>query len=196
LLRNAYDLILQDRQHVELRTRNFSRIVDDWTPAEVAASRRLVRFDRHQEGHIVHLSFTPHLPEEPFDELSQVVVSCIKWPETNSDFFITSFDVLRLAEFILKLTMNTEMKNRVRRNMATVPYITLPKGKKPSSSHPDPRKDPYTLIMSFDTYQPRSIEKSIKIYDWEDLKNCLAKILQRFVSIVLFQLSLDNEHRD
>lgn len=179
---NTYDILFQDYQRIELRTRDFSLATYGWTAAEIAAGRRLICFERSQNDTVVHLNFATHRLEQPYNDQSQLVISCIKWPDGHSGFFITSFDVLRLVEFILNLKMETEMKNRVRRNMASVPFITLPKGKKPSGSHPDPKKDPFTLIMSFDTHQPRSIEKSIKVYDWYDLKNCLAKILQRFVS--------------
>ncbi|KAG8833651.1 hypothetical protein FRC17_010316 [Serendipita sp. 399] len=151
-----------------------------WTQAELNSGRRLVRFWRQQTGSLVRLSFSTHSDKESYEDQDSTVISCIRWPEEEKGFFVTSFDVVRLAEFALHLTMSTEMKNRARRNMAAVSSTTLPKVKD-ISDNPSLLEATFFLVMGFENPRARSIEKSIKVFDWYNLSECLSRILQRFI---------------
>ncbi|PVG02384.1 hypothetical protein CPB86DRAFT_697244, partial [Serendipita vermifera] len=154
----------------------------DWSNYETKAGRRLVRFEREQDGHVVSLCFYVQSPSalEPKDR--DATISCIKWPDGRDGYFVTSFDILKLSEFILNRSMGTELKNRARRNMAYIGCQTLPK------VHPEVDRDlslleeTFMRVMRFDDPKPRSIEKSIKAYDWNNLFRCIYKILGRWVS--------------
>jgi hypothetical protein len=152
----------------------------DWKPSEENAGRRLVRFSRKQLGSLVELSFATHAPCNPHREKLEVVISCISLPD-HEGLWVTSFDIVRLATYVLQIPLNTEMKNRARRNMASVDCKTLLRVIPNEHS----KTEAFTTIMEFEDPKPRSIEKSIKIYKWNVLEMCLSKILQRFVSFLL-----------
>ncbi|KAG8827195.1 hypothetical protein FRC19_005013 [Serendipita sp. 401] len=152
-----------------------------WTPAERKKGRRLIRFRRQQTGPSVSLSFATHVDNELYEKSSSIVISCIRWPSGKQRFFVTSYDVVRLAEFTLQRTLSTEMKNRARRNMAAVPSITLPKAKDLSDEQDPLYTKTFALVMDFDNPKARSIERSIKVFDWNNLFECLSRILQRFI---------------
>jgi hypothetical protein len=165
-------------------------IMDDWKALEKKAGRRLVRFWREQSGSLVNLSFAAQPPLDPYNEKSQMVISCIRLPDREG-LWVTSFDIVRLAEYILHLPLNTDMKNRARRNMASVECKTLLR----VVAHEHSKLEGFTVVMQFEDPKPRSIEKSIKIYKWDVLQTCLSKILQRFVSVV-FVPSLFTSNKD
>jgi hypothetical protein len=158
-------------------------MTENWTAEEQKVGRRLVRFERHRFGSVVELTFkmqpSKFLSE---GEMMADIISCVEWPQDRGGYFVTSFDILKLVDYILEISMNTEVKNRARRNMASVASQTLAK----VGMELEPAdEDAFTMVMGFDDPKPRSIEKSIKVYDWYDLTDCLSKILSRFVSLCL-----------
>lgn len=162
---------------------DFGSTLESWSKKEKAIGRRLVRFERRQAGPVVRLTFETQPPQESYEDTERII-SCISWPQGRVGYFLTSFDVLKLAEYILGTSMNTEVKNRARRNMAAVASKTLAKGDYELDTSLDADNEAFLKVMSFDDPKPRSIEKSIKIYDWFDLKHCLEKILSRFVRVL------------
>ncbi|CCA70453.1 hypothetical protein PIIN_04391 [Serendipita indica DSM 11827] len=152
----------------------------NWTEAEKRAGRRLVWFKRAQLGAAVRLE-SAIAETAPESKSPSVVISCIQWPNEPGYFFVTSFDVIRLLEFALQTRMTTEVKNRARRNMASVTSITLPRVKLLNVAETDFQNDPYSLVMSFESPKPRSIEKSLKVFEWGNLEQCMYKVLSRFV---------------
>jgi hypothetical protein len=154
-------------------------MVNGWKPSEEKAGRRLVRFSRKQFGSLVELCFASHLPGKLYHEKTEIVISCISLPD-HEGRWVTSFDIVKLAAYVLQIPLNTEMKNRARRNMASVECKTLLR----VVANEHSKTEAFTAIMQFDDPKPRSIEKSIKIYKWNVLKACLSKILQRFVSFL------------
>ncbi len=150
---------------------------EEWSLKEETAGRRLVRFRRSVLGSNVRLTWETHPPTYLCGP-KEVVISCMKLPELGGHF-VTSFDIVKLAEYILNLDLNTDMKNRARRNMASISCNTL---EKISATEASPTND-FVAVMRFENPKPRSIEKSIKVYHWSLLPLCLTKILQRFVSL-------------
>jgi hypothetical protein len=157
-------------------------MIEDWSEQEVKAGRRLVCFEREQEAHIVRLRFHAQPPNTLLTRDKEPIISCIKWPDERHGYFVTSFDILKLSEFILNRSMGTELKNRARRNMAYINCETLPKVKSEVERQLTPLEEAFTHVMHFEDPKPRSIEKSIKIYDWSYLMKCINKILSRWVS--------------
>ncbi|KIM30433.1 hypothetical protein M408DRAFT_58873, partial [Serendipita vermifera MAFF 305830] len=148
-----------------------------WKPKDETASRRLVHFSRIAIGSLVTLKCKLFSSDES-DELEEgVVISCIKLPQLGG-YHVTSYDIVKLAEHIVQLRLNTDLKNRARRNMASVACTTLDK----VSAKDVPPTNDFITLMQFDHPKPRSIEKSIKVYHWRLLEQCLDKILWHFVS--------------
>ena len=157
-------------------------VVQNWTKAEHKVRRRLVEFRRAQIGGALVCLESAIAGADAASKQPSITISCIQWPNEPEYFFVTSFNVIRLVEFTLQTTMTTEIKNRARRNMASIPSRTLPRVKIPEEPDIDLEDEPYALVMSFDSPKPRSIEKSIKVFDWKHLEGCISKILSRFVS--------------
>lgn len=161
-------------------------MADNWTAEEQKVGRRLVRFERHRFGSVVELTFKMQpLKSLSEGEMMPDIISCVEWPQDRRGHFVTSFDILKLVEYVLEISMNTEVKNRARRNMASIASQTLARAGMELDSADDLDEDVFTMVMGFDDPKPRSIEKSIKVYDWYDLADCLSRILSRFVSVCL-----------
>lgn len=179
---------------------NLNDMLTDWDREEFQARRRLVQFERVQDGRVVRAFFRP-ISQRDYRK-TQVVVSCIFRFDKN-DCFITSVDAIYLLEALLGDRFSTEEKNRIRRNIETFgvgTYIQHPpkvttyvettdfsllffkpitcSKKKGAESEAF-----FNLLMSFPHPKPRNIEKNVKVFPWSRLQNILEKISTRVRSV-------------
>ncbi|KAG1459261.1 hypothetical protein G6F56_006201 [Rhizopus delemar] len=117
-----------------------------WTSDEWTSSRRLVYFQSKKENDNITCIFHINAIAPAH------IVSCIFWLEKN-DYFITSVDLISLAEFLLCIDLSVEEKNRVRRN-----------------------------LEGFRPLTPRNIEKDVKVFCWRFLPFALKKIAAKYSS--------------
>lgn len=187
------ELLPKDYERMDLKiSGDLSSLTEDWNEDERKAGRRLVRFIRVREDSGVSLSFFPLSPQQRYEEDMQNVISCIKGPPSHLSHFVTSFDILKLVEYIVDIPLNIEIKNRARRNMAGIGSHTLAKMEVDIDSADSWKDDAFAKVMSFADPKPRSIEKSIKVYDWNVLRECLMRILSRFVCFIASTIILTN----
>jgi hypothetical protein len=104
------------------------------------------------------------------------VVSCIFREETD-ECYITSVDLIGLLEFLIGNRFSTEEKNRVRRNLEGFKPETMSKSKSGEDSQAF-----FGLIMGFGEPRPRNIEKDVKVFKWEIVRQAMLKILSKYVS--------------
>lgn len=148
-----------------------ANICTGWTPAELAAGRRLVRFAKVQDGKKLIVSCEP-IPQEDYSE-TDTVISCIYREEADS-CYVTSVDVIYLLERLTNGEFPVEEKNRIRRNLEGLRPTTV-------SKHKPGFGDFFQRIMEFPDPKPRNIEKDLKVFDWNLLGQALEKILSKYV---------------
>lgn len=142
-----------------------------WSPAEVSAGRRLVRFVKVQDGRRLIVSCEPITQEEYCE--SDTVISCIYREELDT-CFVTSVDVIYLLECLTNGEFPVEEKNRIRRNLEGLRPTTV-------SKHKAGCGDFFQRIMEFPDPKPRNIEKDLKVFEWNVLGQALEKILSKYV---------------
>nr|GAT57689.1 predicted protein [Mycena chlorophos] len=142
----------------------------DWTSAEMAAGRRLVRFHKVQDGRRVTLTCEPIHPDDYNDK--DVVISCIHRQEVNA-CYVTSVDIIFLLERLTNDQFPVEEKNRIRRNLEGLRPVTVSKHKRASEAF-------FQLIMDFPEPKPRNIEKDLKVFEWCLLGQALEKIMAKY----------------
>jgi hypothetical protein len=152
-----------------------SSICTGWTPTEVQAGRRLVRFSKVQDGRRLIVSCEPIRQDEYCENDS--VISCIYREETDT-CFVTSVDVIYLLERLTNGEFPVEEKNRIRRNLEGLRPTTV-------SKHKPGFGDFFQRIMEFPDPKPRNIEKDLKVFDWILLGQALEKILSKYVRLCL-----------
>ena len=143
-----------------------------WSPAELSAGRRLVRFLKVQDGRRLIVSCEPITQEEYCE--SDSVISCIYREELDT-CFVTSVDVIYLLERLTNGEFPVEEKNRIRRNLEGLRPTTV-------SKHKAGFGDFFQRIMDFPDPKPRNIEKDLKVFEWNLLGQALEKILSKYVS--------------
>lgn len=142
-----------------------------WSPAELSAGRRLVRFGKIQDGRRLIVSCEPITQEEYCE--SDSVISCIYREELDA-CFVTSVDVIYLLERLTNGEFPVEEKNRIRRNLEGLRPTTV-------SKHKAGFGDFFQRIMDFPDPKPRNIEKDLKVFEWNLLGQALEKILSKYV---------------
>ncbi|KAK2467789.1 hypothetical protein APHAL10511_000084 [Amanita phalloides] len=141
-----------------------------WTPLELQAGRRLVRFGKVQDGRRLIVSCEPISQEEYCEQDS--VISCIYREETET-CFVTSVDVIYLLERLTNGEFPVEEKNRIRRNLEGLRPTTV-------SKHKPGYEEFFQRIMEFPDPKPRNIEKDLKVFKWNLLGQALEKILSKY----------------
>ncbi|KAJ6593772.1 hypothetical protein B0H19DRAFT_1091944 [Mycena capillaripes] len=126
-----------------------------WDDAEIQAGRRLVRFQKIQNGRRVILS-CESIKQEEYREADSVI-SCIYREE--SETWNDEFPV--------------EEKNRIRRNLEGLRPTTVSKHKPGSETF-------FQRIMDFPDPKPRNIEKDLKVFEWILLGQALEKIMSKY----------------
>lgn len=175
----------------------------NWTKAERAAKRRLLRVQRRQKGRTVSIEICP-VPADQYTQLTaahgpdgpaatnSLFISCILW-EALHQHFVTSVDCILLLEFILlppppppqsssstapssppkQPKFSIEEKNRIRRNLEGYHPLTISK----ANAHTAPF---FKQIMEFPAPRPRNIEKDVKVFEWAVLGKALDKIVSKY----------------
>ncbi|KLT43627.1 hypothetical protein CC85DRAFT_233068, partial [Cutaneotrichosporon oleaginosum] len=86
------------------------------------------------------------------------------------DSWVTSVDLMNIAECVLDTHLCTEEKNRIRRCF---------EDKKPKCLNPG---DPfYVLLQSYNSPKPRNIDKSVKVYRAINLMAMMKKLCRSYV---------------
>jgi hypothetical protein len=143
---------------------------DDWTADEKEARRRLVVFDRDQNGSTINASFKGVAPQDR--QPSSICISCIWWKEKN-EFYVTSVDTIYLLESLVGVRFTVEEKNRIRRNLEGFRPMTVSKARADSEEF-------FKVIMGFPHPKPRNIEKDVKVFPWKILGTALKKIISKY----------------
>jgi hypothetical protein len=151
---------------------DLDKMSEDWSQEEIDAKRRLVQFERSQQGSTISATFAPVAPEAR--PARSICVSCIWWEEKD-DYFITSVDTIYLLEQLVNVRFTVEEKNRIRRNLEGFRPLTVSKAKADSEEF-------FKVIMGFPAPKPRNIEKDVKVFPWKILSHALKKIISKYVS--------------
>ncbi|KAJ7925159.1 hypothetical protein B0H13DRAFT_2572902 [Mycena leptocephala] len=141
-----------------------------WDDAELEVGRRLVRFQKIQDGRRVILSCEP-IKQEQYCEADSVI-SCIYREETET-CYVTSVDIIYLLERLTNDEFPVEEKNRIRRNLEGLRPTTVSKHKPGSEVF-------FQRIMDFPDPKPRNIEKDLKVFEWVLLGQALEKIMSKY----------------
>ena len=151
---------------------------DDWSPEEVLAKRRLVRFTGQQDGRTINTYFKAVMSDERPSpaESREKRVSCIYWEERD-EYFVTSVDTIALLETLVGARFQVDEKNRIRRNLETHHPFTVSKAKADTESF-------FKVIMGFPNPKPRNIEKDVKVFPWSILEQALKKVISKYASLL------------
>jgi hypothetical protein len=152
---------------------DLNSMTENWTREEFEAKRRLVQFERSQNGSTINTTFAPITPEAR--PARSICVSCILWEEKD-ECFITSVDTIFLLEQLVNVRFTVEEKNRIRRNLEGFRPLTVSKAKPDSEEF-------FKVIMGFPNPKPRNIEKDVKVFPWKILSHALKKIIGKYVSV-------------
>ncbi|CAN9333038.1 transcriptional regulator medusa [Alternaria alternata] len=152
---------------------DLDKMADDWSQEELEAKRRLVGFERSQNGSTITTSFEP-TPGEGRDA-RRICVSCIWWEEKD-ECFITSVDTIYLLEQLVNVRFTVEEKNRIRRNLEGFRPLTVSKARPDSEGF-------FKVIMGFPHPKPRNIEKDVKVFPWKILAHALKKIISKYLCL-------------
>ena len=152
---------------------DLDKMIEDWSPEEVDAKRRLVKFERSQHGSTISTTFEAITPEAR--PARSICVSCIWWEEKD-EYYITSVDTIYLLEQLVNVRFTVEEKNRIRRNLEGFRPLTVSKAKADSEEF-------FKVIMGFPAPKPRNIEKDVKVFAWKILSHALKKIISKYVSL-------------
>ncbi|KAJ6475230.1 hypothetical protein C8R47DRAFT_692699 [Mycena vitilis] len=142
----------------------------EWDVAELQAGRRLVRFQKVQDGRRVILSCEP-IEQNEYSEADSVI-SCI-YREEAEMCYVTSVDIIYLLERLTNDEFPVEEKNRIRRNLEGLRPTTVSKHKPGSEAF-------FQRIMDFPDPKPRNIEKDLKVFEWIQLGQALEKIMSKY----------------
>ena len=145
-------------------------MAEHWSVHEWESRRRLVQFQRRQNGSTIHATFHPISPEER--AANSICISCIWWEEKN-ECYVTSVDTIYLLESLVAVRFTVEEKNRIRRNLEGFRPLTVSKGKTDSEEF-------FKIIMGFPAPKPRNIEKDVKVFPWKILAHALKKIIGKY----------------
>lgn len=149
----------------------------NWTPEERSEGRRIVKFnvDSRMDG-VLSVKCEPVSLNSHFSRNEgHILVSCLYWADVGQ-YYISSVDLVYLLERIINLTLSSEVKNRLRRNLEKFQPITLSKSPKQGM----PQYQMFTRIMAFGEPRPRNIEKDIKIFPWCNAPGALIKCFEKY----------------
>jgi hypothetical protein len=159
----------------------------NWTPAEWAMRRRILKFWRQPNAQQIDCGFDildeelyrsqrmqhhGQGEEDNYNPKDNLVVSCIYWQERN-DYYITSVDCIQLIEGLIGVEFTVEEKNRIRRNLEALRPLTAAKTRPESVEF-------FKLIMGFPAPKPRNIEKDVKVFQWSTLGPAIKKIIGKY----------------
>lgn len=158
--------------------------LEGWDAAELHTGRRLVRFNKVQDGYTLNVT-CERISQQDYRE-SDIVVSCI-YREEQGSCCVTSVDIISLLEKLVDDEFEVEEKNRIRRNLEGYRPTTI-------SKHRLGFEDFFQRIMDFPDPKPRNIEKDVKVFDWNLLPEALKKIISKYVSASVPSLIQSDRH--
>ncbi|KAI1762679.1 hypothetical protein GGR53DRAFT_407122 [Hypoxylon sp. FL1150] len=143
-----------------------------WTQEEWENRRRIVLFNKKQQGPTLSTSFKPVTVNERPPQ--SICISCIYWAEKD-ECYVTSVDTISLLEQLVAAPgrFTVEEKNRIRRNLEGFRPLTVSKAKADSEEF-------FKVIMGFPSPKPRNIEKDVKVFPWKVLGSALKKIISKY----------------
>ncbi|OTA63354.1 hypothetical protein K449DRAFT_422113 [Hypoxylon sp. EC38] len=143
-----------------------------WSQEEWENRRRIVMFNKKQQGSTLSTSFKPVAANER--PPNSICISCIYWAEKD-ECFVTSVDTISLLEQLVAAPgrFTVEEKNRIRRNLEGFRPLTVSKAKADSEEF-------FKVIMGFPAPKPRNIEKDVKVFPWKILGSALKKIISKY----------------
>ncbi|KAI1503386.1 hypothetical protein F5X99DRAFT_113690 [Biscogniauxia marginata] len=147
-------------------------MASNWTQEEWENRRRIVMFNKKQQGSTLSTTFKPvTVSERP---PNSICISCIYWRE-KGECFVTSVDTISLLEQLVAAParFTVEEKNRIRRNLEGFRPLTVSKAKADSEEF-------FKIIMAFPNPKPRNIEKDVKVFPWKILGPALKKIISKY----------------
>ncbi|EHK44783.1 hypothetical protein TRIATDRAFT_220527 [Trichoderma atroviride IMI 206040] len=140
-----------------------------WTEEEWINNRRIVKFEKFQDGEILNVDFKA----VPVNEIpaNSICISCIWW-DTFSDCYLTHFDAMYLLEQLMGAPgrFSVERKNRLRRNLEGFHPVTISKTNPHNSGL-------FKTVMAFGYPRPRDIEGDFRVLPW----NCLEPMLRKMI---------------
>ncbi|KAL7914154.1 hypothetical protein GGI35DRAFT_490451 [Trichoderma velutinum] len=147
----------------------------DWSQDEWAQHRRIVIFEKAQNGVDLNINFK----SIPINKIppNSICVSCIWWAE-KSDYYITSIDIILLLEQLIVAPnrFTVEEKNRIRRNLEGFYPRNISRSKLDT-------EELFKIITAFPHPKPIKLEKDFKVFLWSVLEQALKKIISKFSSI-------------
>jgi hypothetical protein len=157
--------------HLKLEIRGLESMSKNWTAEEKKVKRRLVAFQRVRKGSTITGTFHP--VDSTQRDSKAVCISCIWW-EQRKRHCITSVDLIRLLEALLR-NFTVAEQNSIRRKLEAFKPTTVLKKKVDSDAF-------FELIMKFPNPKPRKIEKNIKVFEWTTIEAALMKVAHGYVS--------------
>ncbi|KAI1340246.1 hypothetical protein F5Y15DRAFT_52521 [Xylariaceae sp. FL0016] len=157
---------------LKINSDHLEAMASNWTQEEWENRRRIVMFNKKQQGSTLTTTFKPvTVSERP---PNSICISCIFWAEKN-ECFVTSVDTISLLEQLVAspARFTVEEKNRIRRNLEGFKPLTVSKAKADSEEF-------FKIIMAFPNPKPRNIEKDVKVFPWKILAPALKKIISKY----------------
>jgi hypothetical protein len=156
---------------VELKINgDLDKMAEDWTQEEMIAKRRVVQFGRSHHDNTISVVFTPIDPE--LWSVDKICVNCIWWEKMN-DFYVTSTEIINLAQELIRVRFTTEVKNRMGRYLDAFHPFTVSNTIKESEEF-------LNVIIGLPDPNPHNRQRRIRVHKWKTLSNALKKILNKF----------------
>lgn len=145
-----------------------------WTPEEVEAERRLVKFKFIR---VLQYEFGVELKPIRSDQYNHLapIILCIFWREKNM-YIVTSVDIILILEFLVQELFLIEEKNRIRRNLQSLKTYTVLRLNKQFQRF-------FNLLMSMEDPRPRNIEQDLKVFRWVDLFKAISKVILKYSAV-------------
>lgn len=150
---------------------NVKSMIQNWTPAETASHRRLVKFNFERVSKAEYLVEFKEIDKKDYDHTSPII-SCIWWKEKDI-FIVTSVDIIVILEYFVRQSFSIEEKNRIRRNLQSLKPLTVARSC-------DDHKPFFSLLMGMEDPRPRNIEQDLKVFKWENLIKAIDKVIGKY----------------
>ncbi|KAA8647186.1 uncharacterized protein ATNIH1004_005876 [Aspergillus tanneri] len=149
----------------------------NWTREETVQRRRIVHFVRHLPNRqLIDINLSPPSCQRLGADL--ICISCIYWPG-REELFITSSDIIRLFQWLLRTPILQLQRCRIRRNLDRFqPHLI---------SKSDPESFEFArMIRGFRNPRAVAVQKDMKIFPWRILQTAITNILHKHDIQVLF----------
>ncbi|KAM0519374.1 hypothetical protein ACHAPE_003545 [Trichoderma viride] len=162
---------------------NLKEMAAGWTEEEWTNRRRIVHFQKSQDGDILNVDFKA----VPVNEIpaNSICISCI-WCDNFSDCYLTHFDAMYLLEQLLEAPgcSSVEKKNRLRHILNDFHPRTISETKDYTSGI-------FKTVMAYGHPRPRDMERDFQMLPW----TCLQPMLQTTIGKYSF-MSSETKHEN